>query len=86
MSNEPVYELRSMIHGRFISEAKCADALMWTRQKLNKITTGRKMPDIVELSELASVLGKSLQELAEIFVARKVNERMTKVKSGDWAS
>ena len=41
----------------------------WSRQSLNKITTGKKMPDIAELNCIAAVLERNADELLHIFLA-----------------
>lgn len=66
-----VYPLRGLIYGKFKNEAQCAEALSWPRQKLNKITTGAKNPDIEELNELSKCLGVPLQQMANIFLLKK---------------
>ena len=58
-------ELRDMIR----AEAECARKMGWSRQRLNKITTGKKMPDIAELNCIAAVLERNADELLHIFLA-----------------
>ena len=62
-------ELRDMIREKFRSEAECARKMGWSRQRLNKITTGKKMPDIAELNCIAAVLERNADELLHIFLA-----------------
>lgn len=62
-------ELRNMIREKFRSEAECARKMGWSRQRLNKITTGKKIPDIVELNCIAAVLERDADELLHIFLA-----------------
>lgn len=63
-----VKEIRGMIYAKFRSEADCAKRLGWNRQRLNKITTGKKIPDISEINQLASVLGEDEMKLYHIFL------------------
>ena len=62
---------RGIIHTLYKNEADCARELGWDRRKLNKITTGRKVPTIDELDELARVLNSSIGELAPYFLTNK---------------
>lgn len=66
-----VYELRGAIYSRFRNEAECARAMGWNRQKLSKITTGRKEPDVEEIVQLANTLGISLESMVNIFLRNK---------------
>lgn len=50
------------------SEAACARALGWSRQRLNKITTGAKEPDVYELNELARKLKRPVGEVCKFFL------------------
>lgn len=73
-----VDELRSKIYGKYKSEAEFARSLGWSRQKLNKLTTGKKMPDIEELNQLSSGLGIEVGELIHIFLrVKSKNEQQT---------
>lgn len=63
--------LSSLIHGVYDSEAAFARELGWNKQRLNKITTGQKEPDIVEAAEIAQKLGVSLDLIADIFLNEK---------------
>ncbi len=67
--NTPVNELRGIIYSRFKSEADCARNLGWSKQKLNKITNGRQMPDITELNRMSVVLETDVGTLLKIFLA-----------------
>ncbi|MBQ1790040.1 MAG: helix-turn-helix transcriptional regulator [Oscillospiraceae bacterium] len=66
-----ILALNGLIHSKFDSEAKMADALGWPRQRLNKITNGDKEPDLVEVREMAAVLDESFMTVANIFLAKK---------------
>ena len=71
MMSEPVFEVREMIREKYHSEAECARSMGWKRQRLNKITTGKKIPDIDELNTLAVALGRDVAVLLHIFLNRK---------------
>ncbi|SMC38066.1 helix-turn-helix domain-containing protein [Papillibacter cinnamivorans] len=66
-----VKELRSLIFSRYDSESALACDLGWPRQKLNKITNGKKEPDIEELNQLAIKLGQPVGDIAHIFLRYK---------------
>lgn len=68
---EKVRALRSLIFAAYDTEADMARAIGWPRQKLNKITSGVKEPSILELSQIATGLSVSIDELAEIFLRYK---------------
>lgn len=68
---QKILPLRGLIHGKYTSEAACAREMGWTRQKLNKLTTGKKIPDIAELKTLSVTLGVSIDLLANIFLSDK---------------
>lgn len=70
-----VRELRSLIYEKFDSESDFAKQLNWSRQKLNKITTGVKEPDLLEAKMIADGLGVSVDILAEIFLHRESPNR-----------
>lgn len=65
---ERVMALRGLIYSKYKSEAEFAKSIGWSRQKLNRITTGRKEPDLQETSEIAAGLGRPLEEIAHIFL------------------
>lgn len=66
-----IRELRSIIYGKYDSESQFAQVLGWEKQRLNKITNGKKEPDVVELNALASGLGVSVDNIAQIFLRFK---------------
>ncbi len=68
---EKIAELDKLIHETYKNESACARAMGWHRQRLNKITTGIKEPDVTELNEIAVALNKTVGEIAEIFLSRK---------------
>lgn len=67
---ERVYELCGLIHAKFENESCFADKLGWPRQRLNKITTGRKEPNLNEVSEIAAGLQEPFEKIANIFLSR----------------
>ena len=64
-------ELNQIIRNKFRSEAECARKIGWSRQRLNKITTGNKVPDVDELNRIASAVERNPEELLHIFLAQK---------------
>ena len=60
-----------MITDQYKTESQAARALGWSRQRLNRITTGRKEPDLKEVDAIAKLLNKSLGEIAAIFLGNK---------------
>lgn len=65
-----VMELRGLIYAKFNSESDMARHLGWARQRLNKITSGMREPNIAELNELARALEVPIGDLAQIFLNR----------------
>lgn len=63
-----VLEICGMIHSKYESEARFAEALGWPRQRLNKITNGKKEPDLQEVAEMANGLNEPLEKIAYIFL------------------
>jgi len=66
-----VRELCGLIHAQYDTESALAKELGWSRQRLNKITTGQKEPDLHEAAALARSLGVSLEFMAHIFLKAK---------------
>lgn len=62
--------LKTLILNQYGTESALARELGWTRQRLNRITTGRTMPDIEELNALSCSLHKPVGELILIFLPR----------------
>lgn len=60
--------LNGMIHAKFATESEMANAIGWSRQRLNKVTTGKKVPDLFELNNMAKALDVSFIDLAQIFL------------------
>lgn len=61
-------ELKRLIRWRFRTESACAEALGWTKQKLNRITTGAVMPNIRTAAELAKALNADEGEVCEMIL------------------
>lgn len=70
-----VRELRSIIYGKYDSEAEFAQVIGWERQRLSKITNGQKEPNVEELNSLALGLGISVEKVAQIFLNFKSPNR-----------
>lgn len=68
---ETNFELKGLIYSKYGKETVLADKLGWTRQRLNKITTGRKTPNIEELNELAQALDEPVDRMMHIFLPKK---------------
>lgn len=61
-------EIKSMIYGKFDTERDCADAIGWPRQRLNKITNGKKEPSVSEVVAIANAVDRSVEYVAGIFL------------------
>lgn len=68
---EKVTELCGLIRRSYKSEAEFARKLGWNRQRLNKITTGAKEPDIHEVAAISRGLGVPLDRMINIFLTAK---------------
>lgn len=68
-------QLSSMIHAVYGSESQMAKTMGWSRQRLNRITNGKKVPDLFELDDIASALNTPFLSVAHIFL----RERSTNV-------
>lgn len=68
---ETNFELKGLIYSKYGKETVLADKLGWPRQRLNKITTGRKTPNIEELNELAQALDEPVDRMLHIFLRKK---------------
>ncbi len=71
----PVNELRSMISTRFQSEAEFARAMGWSKQKMNKITTGKQLPDISELNKMSEMLDVGAPVLLRVFLPKQESKQ-----------
>ena len=61
-------KLRSLIYGNFRTAADMARQMDWGKQKLHRIVNGKQEPNLTDLSAMAQALGKSLMEMARIFL------------------
>lgn len=66
-----VKELRGLIYSKYDSEAEMAQSMHWPRQRLSKITNGKKEPDVTELNVMARSLGEPVDCLVQIFLRYK---------------
>jgi transcriptional regulator with XRE-family HTH domain len=62
--------IKDLIFSKYCSEAECARVVGWSRQKLNRITTFKREPDLVEIDQLAVCLDLSFEYLANIFLLK----------------
>lgn len=70
-----VFELRSLIYGKFDSQTEFAEHLQWSKQRLSKVTSGKKEPSISEISEIAKGLDMEISDLVPIFVQYWTEEK-----------
>lgn len=61
--------LRGAICARYKTEAACARALGWRRQKLNYITNRKRMPDVRDVNDLAKALDLDVGTLIDFFLS-----------------
>ncbi len=61
-------QLNGIIHSKFESETKMAAEMGWSKQRLNKITNGKRVPDLFEVNAMAEALDSSFNDLAQIFL------------------
>ena len=66
-----INELRGLIYSRYNSEAQLANELGWTRQRLNNITNGLKMPDLDEVVALSEKLDLPVDDTVQLFLRHK---------------
>jgi transcriptional regulator with XRE-family HTH domain len=70
-----ISELRSLIYGRFDSQTEFAKHLNWSKQRLSKVTSGKKEPSISEISEIATGLGMEISAVVPVFVEYWTSEK-----------
>lgn len=68
---EANFAVKGMIYSKYGKESALADHLGWSRQKLNKITTGRKLPNLEELNALSGALDEPVDKMLHIFLKQK---------------
>ena len=64
-------ELNGLIHSHYDSESQFATAMGWSRQRLNRITNGKKVPDLFDLRDMSIALPCDLMVLVNIFLPKK---------------
>lgn len=63
-------EIKQLILDQYRSEAAFAAHLNWSRQRLNKITNGVRLPTIDEVNTLSHELDVPVDRLIHIFLAQ----------------
>ena len=64
-------ELNGLIHSVFGNETEMAKAMGYSRQRLNRITNGKKVPDLNEVNDMAKALHKPFEVVAQFFLTKK---------------
>ena len=64
-------ELSRIIHGKYRSEEEFASDMGWNRQKMNRIKTGKQLPDIAELNLMSELLDVGAADLLMVFLPEK---------------
>ena len=65
-----IMELCGLIHSKYESESSFSDVLGWSRQRLNKITNGKKEPDLEEVEQISEGLNEPFEKIAYIFLGK----------------
>ena len=60
--------LRAKIYEKFSSQAEFSRKIGWGINHINKILTGRSIPDVNDCASIAIVLGLSKDEYIDIFM------------------
>lgn len=60
-----------MIREKFRSEAACARKMGWSRQRFHPIVSGKRLPNVRELNQIAAVLERSVDELLPLFLRKR---------------
>lgn len=63
--------LEELIYSKYKSQASCAKALGWPRQKLNYIVTGQRVPSLQDSIDLAEVLQVSIGVISQKILSNK---------------
>lgn len=61
-------QLKEMVYSKYKNESAMAAFLGWPRQRLNKITTGRRVPTVQEVGEISNALGEKVETIAGLFL------------------
>lgn len=60
--------VKALILDRYGTESEFARHLGWTRQQLNRYTTSKRLPGLLQLEQMSSGLGIPLGDLALLFL------------------
>ena len=60
--------IKGAVYNKFGSYTKFAAALGWTQQRLSKLIAGHKIPNVLELAEIAAALDMPLGDVAMLFI------------------
>lgn len=66
-----ILELNGLIHRKYDNESQMADAMGWSRQRLNKITNGDKAPSLDEIESMSIALEEPVMNIVDIFLRLK---------------
>ena len=66
-----IMELNSLIHGQYPNQAAFADAIGWSKQRLNKIVNGDQQPSIDDIQVISEGLGVPFMMVCNFFLQRK---------------
>lgn len=60
--------LRAKIYGKFNSQAEFSRKIGWGINRINKILSGKSVPDVNDCADIASMLGLTRDEYIDIFI------------------
>ena len=63
--------LKIMIFEKYDTETACAEAIGWPKQRLNKMTSGKKEPSVSEVFAIANAVERPVAEVAGVFLQMK---------------
>lgn len=63
-----IMAFRGLIHAKYKNESAMARALDWPRQRLNRITTGAREPNVRELNAMAQALDTGVADIIQFFL------------------
>lgn len=78
-----ILELNGLIHRKYDNESKMADAMGWSRQRLNKITNGGKAPSLEEIESMSIALEEPVMNIVDIFLRSKSPNGQLLEKGGE---
>lgn len=61
-------QLDDLIHQHYRTETEMAAQMGWNKQRLNKITTGLKTPNVNDINKIANALNVNVGILCDIFL------------------